>query len=46
VFVGPQIHELIHATDIEATMNPEELAAWKSFKDVSIGFLGVHREAN
>ena len=40
VFVGPQMKELIQDTKSEDQLSEVEEAAWKSFKTVTITFLG------
>ena len=43
VFVGPQIQKLILNDMFDKTLNETELDAWKSFKQVCLNFLGVHK---
>ena len=43
VFVGPQIRKLILNDMFDKTLNETELAAWKSFKQVCLNFLGIHK---
>ena len=43
VFVGPQIRKLILNDMFDKTLNETELAAWKSFKQVFLNFLGLHK---
>ena len=40
VFVGPQIKELIQDIKFDDQLSEVEEAAWKSFKTVTITFLG------
>ena len=46
VFVGPQIRKLILNDMFDKTLNETELAAWKSFKQVCLNFLGLHKSDN
>ena len=43
MFVGPQIRKLILNDMFDKTLNETELAAWKSFKQVCLNFLGLHK---
>ena len=43
VFVGPQIRKLILNDMFDKTLNETELAAWKSFKQVFLNFLSLHK---
>ena len=43
MFVGPQIRKLILNDMFDKTLNETELAAWKSFKQVRLNFLGLHK---
>ena len=43
VFVGPQIPKLILNDMFDKMLNETELAAWKSFKQVCLNFLGLHK---
>lgn len=43
VFVGPQIRKVFKDANFEDALNKKELNAWKSFKDVSEGFLGNNK---
>ena len=42
-FVRPQIRKLILNDMFDNTLNETELAAWKSFKQVCLNFLGLHK---
>lgn len=46
VFVGPQIRELMNDDIFLTTLNPNELAAWSSFKSLTDNFLGNKRADN
>ena len=46
VFVGPQIRKLILNDMFDKTLNEAELAAWKSFKQVCLNFLALHKSNN
>ena len=46
VFVGPQIRKLILNDMFDKTLNETELAAWKSFKQVWLNFLGLHKSSD
>lgn len=46
VFVGPQIRKISKDSNFDAVLNKTELKAWKSFKDVSSGFLGNTKSKN
>ena len=43
VFVGPQIRKLILNDMFDKTLNETALAAWKSFKQVCVNFLGLNK---
>ena len=46
VFVGPQIREVMKDETFPTTLNPKELAAWRSFKAVTDNVLGNERADN
>ena len=46
VFVGPQIRQIMKDETFPTTLNPKELAAWRSFKAVTDKFLGNERADN
>ena len=43
VFLGPQIRKLILNDIFDKTLNEIELATWKSFKQICLNFLGLHK---
>ena len=43
VFVGPHIQQLILHAMFHKTFKETELVAWKSFKQVCVNFLGLHK---
>ena len=46
IFVGPQIRQLMIDKHFENTLDPSELAAWSSFKEICLNFLGNNRSSN
>ena len=43
MFVGPQIRKLILNDMFDKKLNETELDAWKSFKQVCLNFLDLHK---
>lgn len=45
IFDGPEIRELMKDAIFDESLNPIELAAWLSLKEVIVNFLGNHRSS-